>query len=440
MKRWTAIVVLFSGAAIAQDSKRLTLDSAISLALKQNRQLELARLQVVGEEHQKEIARSKYFPQIRNESAVLHITELAGVSIPQGALGNGTPTRNVIVGQGGTTSYTSGTGLAQPLTQLLKVREANRAATADVANASIQLESARDEIALKVRQLYGAILIAQWKQNATELQVKAAEAKEQETKDEVAKGQALEVSSLESRAGVLEAKQDALTQRLALEDARIQLDYLLGLPLTAALSLDETSALAVVDVPARGEALRLAVTQSPEIRSAQQQIEKARAGVAAARDSYIPDITGLARYSYQSGVPLLVHNFGSFGFSLTWDLFDGGKREAELGHAKTLLRQAEVNLARLTEEVLVKVNTAYDQVEQIEGLTALADEVLKVRTEAARVSSKQVELQAALPSQLSRSQAQLLTAQANAMEASVALTLAQGDIRRILGLPQIKDK
>src|ERR1700724_1850070 len=128
MKRWTAILVLFSGAAIAQESKRLTLESAISLALKQNRQLELARLQVVGEEHQKEIARSEYFPQIRNESAVLHITELAGVSIPQGALGNGIPTRNVIVGQGGTTSYTSGTGLAQPLTQLLKVREANRAA------------------------------------------------------------------------------------------------------------------------------------------------------------------------------------------------------------------------------------------------------------------------------------------------------------------------
>jgi outer membrane protein TolC len=440
MKRWTAIVVLLSGTAVAQEPVRLTLDSAIALALKQNRQLELARLQIVGQEHQKAIARAKYFPQIRNESAVLHITEIAGVSIPQGALGNGTPVRDVIVGQGGTTSYTSGTGLAQPLTQLLKIHEANRAATVDVISASIQLESAQDEIALKVRQLYGAVLIAQWKQNAAEMQVKAAEEKEQETKDEVTQGQALDVAAMESRASVLQAKQDVLTQRLTRDETRMQLNYLLGLPLTTPLTLDETTALAAVDLPSRTESLRLVLIQSPEIRAAQQQIEKARAGVAAARDDYIPDVTGLARYSYQSGVPLLVHNFGSFGFSLTWDLFDGGKREAELGHAKTLLRQAEVNLARLTEEVQVEINTAYDRIEQVEGLTALTGEVLKVRTEAARVASKQVELHSALPSQLSSSQAQLNSAKASAMEASVSLALSQGDVRRLIGLSQVPAK
>jgi outer membrane protein TolC len=245
---------------------------------------------------------------------------------------------------------------------------------------------------------------------------------------------------MESRASVLQAKQDVLTQRLTRDDTRMQLNYLLVLPLTTPLNLDETTALAAVDLPSRAESLRLALIQSPEIRAAQQQIEKARAGVAAARDNYIPDITGLVRYSYQSGVPFLVHNFGSFGFSLTWDLFDGGKREAELGQAKTLLRQAEVNLGRLTEEVQVEINTAYDRIEQVEGLTALAGEVLRVRTEAARVTAKQVELHAALPSQLSSSQAQLNSAQANAMEASVALTLAQGDIRRLIGLSQVRAK
>jgi outer membrane protein TolC len=66
----------------------LTLPQAIDLALKQNRGLQLAQLAVVERQHQKEIARSAYFPQIKNESTMLHITELAGVDFPAGAFGS----------------------------------------------------------------------------------------------------------------------------------------------------------------------------------------------------------------------------------------------------------------------------------------------------------------------------------------------------------------
>ncbi len=65
----------------------LTLSQAIDMALKHNRSLQLARLAVVDSEHKKEIARSAYFPHIKNESAMLHVTELAGVEIPAGAFG-----------------------------------------------------------------------------------------------------------------------------------------------------------------------------------------------------------------------------------------------------------------------------------------------------------------------------------------------------------------
>ena len=70
--------------ARAQNSSplQLTLSQAIDLALKQNRDLKLAKLSVVDAEHKKEIARSDYFPHIKNESSVLHVTELAGVEFP----------------------------------------------------------------------------------------------------------------------------------------------------------------------------------------------------------------------------------------------------------------------------------------------------------------------------------------------------------------------
>ncbi len=94
---------------------RLTLSQAIDLALRQNRDVKLAQLAVVDSQHKKEIAHSDYFPHISNESAVLHITELAGVDIPAGAFGNhpstgAIPGTNLFLDQGALTSYTSGTG------------------------------------------------------------------------------------------------------------------------------------------------------------------------------------------------------------------------------------------------------------------------------------------------------------------------------------------
>ncbi len=85
---------------------QLTLSQAIDLALKQNRDIKLAQLAVVDSQHKKEIARSDYFPHIRNQSSVLHITDLAGVNIPAGAFGNHPdtgpiPDRNLVIDQGG---------------------------------------------------------------------------------------------------------------------------------------------------------------------------------------------------------------------------------------------------------------------------------------------------------------------------------------------------
>src|SRR5579862_466794 len=158
----------------------LTLPDAIDMALKNNRALQLAGLEVTDSEHLKKIARAAYFPQIKNESTALHLTELAGVVIPPGAFGSpaatgAIPARSLTIDQGELTAYTSGTGLAQPITQMFKIRASNRAAAADVETAKINLTQAQEEIALKVRQVYYGILIAQLKQQAAEEQMQAAE-------------------------------------------------------------------------------------------------------------------------------------------------------------------------------------------------------------------------------------------------------------------------
>jgi outer membrane protein TolC len=426
--------------AIGQNNApmQLTLSQAIDLALKQNRDIKLAQLAVVDSQHKKEIARSDYFPHIRNQSSVLHITDRAGVNIPAGAFGNhpdtgAIPGKNLVLDQGGLTSYTSGTGLDQPLTQMFKIHASNRAATADINTAKIQVDQAENAIALKVRQLYFGILIAQLRQKAAVEQVAAGEVKLQESLQDVERGNALDVTVLESRASALDAKQADLTQRLQIHDQTISLNDLMGLPLNTALALDADVSAISISIPSREECIRIAQQHSPEIQAAQQSVEKAKAGLSAAKDAYIPDITGLARYSYQSGVPFLVHNFGTFGFALSYDLFDGGKRVAGIKDAQTVLSEAELNLTKVKDEVEVQVETAYDKVEQLQDLAGVAAEALKAREEASRVTDRRFEQNAALDSARSEAHAKAISAQASYLEATLGLSLAQGDLKRTIG-------
>jgi outer membrane protein TolC len=427
--------VEFPATAVAQSNApmELTLSQAIDLALKQNRSLKLAQLTVVESEQKKKIARADYFSQIKNESTAFHLTEIQQLVIPGGSLGFGLPHETAVIGQGALTAYTSGTGLQQPLTQMFKIREDNRAATAGINSARINLKQAENDIALKVRQLYYEILIAQLKGTAAKQEADAAQLKLQESMSSVEQGNTLEVVALENHAALLDAKQTILVQSLQVRDLTFELNDLLGLPLNTQLKLSENLSAASASISSREECVRIAREQSPEIRAAQQAVEKAKAGLAATKDAYIPNVTAFARYSYQSGVPFLVHNFGTFGVIFTYDLFDGGRRNAQIDESRTMLSQAEVNLAKTEEEVTVQVEIAYDKVDQMQNLIAVAEDILKTRTEAAEVTDRQFEQNAALDSARAEAAAKASSAKASLLEAKLGLSLAQGELTLAMG-------
>ena len=328
-------------------------------------------------------------------------------------------------------------GLEQPLTQLFRIHQANVATKQDLLVAKTQLDQTQDAIALQVRQLYYNILINQEKLKASQEQLAAAQIKDEESQSDVARGNALEISTLQSKAAILQAQQESLTLRLQGNDLRRQLANVLGLPVETPIDLDPRSTAITLDIPSRSDAIRIALDQNQDLKAARQTLVKAQAGLAAARDAYIPDVTALSRYSYQSGVPLLVHNFGTFGFSLSYDLFDGGRREAKVREARSEVHYAEVAVDKLQSETEVQVQGIYDKVDEFRQMVEVAGQVVKVRTEAARLADRQFEQTAALSSARSQDHADLASATASLLELSFGLSLAEADLKRAIGqMPQ----
>jgi outer membrane protein TolC len=428
--------------SVAQTSSanptQLTLELAINLALKQNRSIHLRSLSVEQTQIKKDEARSNRLPQLKASGSVLHITELEGVEIPAGAFGNYSstgviPAKPLMIDQGGDTGYIGGIALEQPLTQLFRIHEANVAAQQDVLIAQTQLDQTRDAIALQVRQLYYNILINQQKLKASQDQLTAAKITDEESRNDVAMGNALEISTLQSKAAILKTQQESLALRLQGNDLHRQLADVLGLPVNTPFDLDPGAVAVALDVPTRADSIRIALEQNQELRAARLTLVKAQAGLAASRDAYIPDVTGISRYSYQSGVPFLAHNFGTFGFSLSYDLFDGGRREATVREARSQVRSAEVAVDKLQSEIEVQVQGIYDRVDELAQMVDVAGQVVKVRAEAARLADLQFEQTAALNSARSQSHADMASATASLLEASCGLSLAKADLKRAIG-------
>jgi outer membrane protein TolC len=417
---------------------RLTLDQAIDLALKQNHSVRLSSLSVEQMLSKKDEARSNYLPQVETSGSVLHVTELEGVAIPAGAFGSYPPTgpvpsKPLVIDQGSATWYTGGVGLEQPLTQLFRIHQANVAAKQDVLIAKTQFDQTTNAIALQVRKLYYDILINQQKAEASQDQFAAAQVKDQESRSDVARGSALEVSALQSQASILQAQQESLTLLLQGNDLRRQFADTLGLPVNTPIDLDPGAAAATLDIPSRADAVRIALDQNQDLKAARETLAKAQTGLTAAKDAYIPDVTALSRYSYQSGVPLLAHNFGTFGFSVNYNLFDGGRREAKVREARSEVRSAEVAVDKLQSEIEVQVQSICDRIDELKQVVAVAGQNVKVRTEAARLTNRQFELNAALNSARSQAHADLAGATASLLEAKCGLLLAEADLKRAIG-------
>lgn len=416
--------------------RTINLHEAVELALKHNHVVRIAALHVEEEQHAKEVARSAYLPTLRNDSIFAHASDTQFIAIPAGGLGvvSGTeiPPRQFTINQGDKNFITSGTELTQPLSELFKIKSGNDVARAEVKASREKARGVENDVALTVRELYYNILVVQSKHRAIEAKIRAVDDLQGERVQQVKYGSTLEVDLIESKAQLLQAKQELLTTELQLSDLRLRFNDIVGLPLKTDIALDP-------DVPAQSEScerehcIKLALESHPEVTEARAELEKASAGVRAAKREYIPDIEAFARYSYQENVPFLARNFGTFGVHFGYDLFDGGKKRATLRERDAQLAQAKENLARISDEVEVRVQTAYNKVERTQQMIAVSRELFATRQEARRVSAQQLEQGAYLRSQADAAAAQEFEAQTLLLQSQLEYAQAQDELTNAIG-------
>jgi outer membrane protein TolC len=367
----------------------------------------------------------------------MYVTDAQHIGIQAGSLGTvagaQVPTQNVVVPQGFNSVFATGTALSQPLTQLIRIHAQNQLAAAELSGSKDDLKKAENGVALQVHSLYFEILITGLQKQAAIQQTAYAEANLRESADDVRNGSALKVAVINGQVSLLEGQQATLTADLQLDDLMTEFNNLLGLPLDTRLELDPNVPADFEQRP-RDEYVETARSKNPEVLAAEDGVRKARAAVAAAKTAYIPNITAYARHSYQDGVPFLVRNFGEFGVHMDWDLFDFGKRRAEVNIRQDQLAEAEENLRHVKDDVATAVAKTWNKLERAKSVVRVANQVVELRRENERLAQNRLKEGEVLVSFQKETTAAAYKAQADVLQARLGYLLAWAELQQQVGL------
>ncbi len=414
------------------ETKHLTLNEAVDLALQGNSALKISRFKV--DEKGKKVASvsADLYPHLSNYTLFTGTSESNLTTIPLPSLGSVPIAENTGKGVGSDTFFLNSTVLSQPVTQILKIREGTGVARSDQKVAAAETKKAENDVVYAVHQLYYGLLAATKRKDAAEAGLRSAEESLREAEKAVAARNVLEVAITESRTAILQNKQSLIAANIQISDLNSELNNLLGLPLDTQLELSDPGP-SEGSVESRDHYLNTALSGNPEISSAKASVSKAKHGVDAARYEYIPDVTLFAANTYQDGASFAKNNVGTFGVMMKWDIWDWGKRGAVVGERRAQLSQANENLRRVNDEVTVELEKAYRKLDNTRSMLDVAREALALQRERLRLMTDQIKTSTAGYAKYNEAVAAVKKAESDELQARLSCDLAVADLNRIAG-------
>lgn len=210
------------------------------------------------------------------------------------------------------------------------------------------LVTQRYNVALNVKTAYYAVLTAREQESAAQRQLEQADQQLRVSTAKINAGSATRTDSLSGAIAVGNARQAILNAQNQVRNANAQLTRYVATPYTVTAMAADTSDIAQIEVDE--EALVAMALDGPGVRQSTAQVNAAKTASKAARAPYLPTLSMNMSYGltvdnsahYQWGAPS--GNSTSFGFNLSYTLFNNYNREAQIVTTRVNLENAEANL------------------------------------------------------------------------------------------------
>lgn len=429
--------LLISAAVSTAVGDRLTPSDAVALALKQNRLVRIASLDVQKAQHTVSVAKTKLLPQIAVTADEGELLSPLTLRIPQGSLGNvpglgAFPTQDTDIKTDPKLTTLASVSIGQPLTQIPRIRLGISLAKEQTALTAEVLRQKKQEIADLVRSACYDLAQAESAKRAAEAGVAYASEAVHAAEAAVKSGAILDQVLLEAQAKRTSAEQQVALYSNAMTSARMRVNQLLGRDLSEPLEIDLSGESDLL-VPTRTDATREAMENRPEVRQAERKLKMATLAYRLRQREDEPDVSLTLTAAKTYAIDVLPEPIVMVGLHMTWEPIDWGRKRAELKSRSADIEEAELGVQEARSMVALDVDVRVRAVEDKQLAVAAAQASLAATVERQRVLTERVKAGAALAKDKLEADYQVAQTLAMLTVAKSQLAVAQSALIKALG-------
>jgi outer membrane protein len=319
--------------------------------------------------------------------------------------------------------YGAGIEVSQPLYTGGKVRAAIRLAEKVAGVTDAQIRAARLDTALAAAEAYFEVLAAKRALQVVEIQERNRRESLNVVQARYDLGEATRLELLRARSSLIEVSPDVVSLRGDIEVAESRLRVVLGLPPGAALAVAEQEG-ELPPLPGLPVLAAVARENRPELADLELQRQALELQQEVTRAESRPQLDFDGAYGREVR---LFENFTDdlyanwrFGLFLRWELFDGGRRQAQVAQLESQRQQRSLELTDLANRIALEIEEAATRYRTAVARYQAAKASADASREATRVARDTYQEGVAL-------QVDLLEAQQRETEAEIALVDAYYD-------------
>ena len=423
------LLVLAVFVSNGQEAKVITLEDASKLALENSRLLKIKNYQVAEKQTKISENRVKYFPVATVNSGYTYNTEVSELSIPAGKFGSlpiggntiSLPGKETVFPMTEKNLFNAGIQLYQPITQMGKISQGVSVSKYEAKIVEKEADKARMQIKQAIEKLYYGILISEQQKLESESKIAMLELKTSNIESAVASGKALESNQLGILATLADEQQTLLKTEIQLENYKSDFKQLTGIEednFTLAMVEFKISELGSEKIDST------TVKENADIQIANFTQSKAKAGLSAAKYSYLPDFGVVGGYDYQSGNYLYPINHLYIGVALKWNLNDFAGNTYSAKQRKIAHLQATENRLNVEETTLKEANKIERNIRQALQLINVAQKVVDYRTKDFEIQQSKLNAGLILESDFLGAKASLAKSQSDLLAAQLSYRIA----------------
>jgi len=416
----------------------LTLEQAVDLAMHNNRPLKTATLEVEKSKDTTDAARTRRFPALNLLGVSGQLLSPLKFEFKQGVFGTfpgigPVPGANTEIKEPLRWSTFILATATQPVTPLLRINEGIR--LSEVTQNVVQ-EQRRDQRHVVVNQVKRTYFEAQQTQSgleATDEAIKFLQELDRIVQEQVTKGRALRTDSLEVKTRLAEATHRAVTLDSALASQKEQLNELLGRDVQSEFSLTPVSS--IPETLAEPEAaLTQALKRRPSLMATRLHVQQAEHDKRIKELQYVPDLSVIVAYGKAANIgQVLPEQISMAGFLLTWEVFDWGRKQRELGEKRRAVEQTRIGVQEAEAQVAVEVRHLLRNLEDAQSLVPVKKLAQEAAKEKVRLTMNRYTQKAALLQDVLQAQSALADANHQYQQAILGIMTAKADFEKAIG-------